>query len=272
VTPPSSAAASSAAPRLVASDLDGTLVRSDGSISPRTREALARVEEAGALFVMVTGRPPRWMAPVAEQTGHRGLAVCANGAIVYDLHRERVVRDARLDGAVALQVVQALRDEVPGIAFAVEKGVDGFGRESSYVPRWDNGEVAVAPIEQLVEQGVVKLLARVEGTGSDDLLAVARTVVADLGECTHSSNDGLLEISASGVSKASGLASLAEEWGIVAADVVAFGDMPNDLPMLVWAGRSVGMGNGHPDVLAVVDEVTGTNDDDGVPQVLERWF
>jgi Cof subfamily protein (haloacid dehalogenase superfamily) len=261
-----------AAPRLVASDLDGTLVRSDGSISARTRDVLARVEEAGALFVMVTGRPPRWMAPVAEQTGHRGLAVCANGALVYDLHRERVVRDERIDGSAALQVVQALRDEVPGIAFAVEKGLDGFGRESSYVPRWDNGEVLVAPIEQLVEHGVVKLLARVEGTSSDDLLAVARTVVGDLGECTHSSDDGLLEISASGVSKASGLAALAEEWGIAAAEVIAFGDMPNDLPMLAWAGHSVGMGNAHPDVLAVVDEVTGTNDDDGVPQVLERWF
>ena len=267
----------SPAPRLVASDLDGTLVRSDGSISPRTRDVLARVEEAGALFVMVTGRPPRWMAPVAEQTGHRGLAVCANGAIVYDLHRERVVHDQRIDASAALQVVQALRDEMPGIAFAVERGTvgngrHGFGHESAYVPRWENGEVLVAPIEQLVEHGVVKLLARVEGTSSDDLLAVARRVVGELGECTHSSNDGLLEISASGVSKASGLAALADEWGIAAPEVVAFGDMPNDLPMLAWAGHSVGMGNAHPDVLAAVDEVTGTNDDDGVPQVLERWF
>ena len=127
------------APRLVASDLDGTLVRSDLSVSPRTRAVLAAVEDAGALFVMVTGRPPRWMAPVAEQTGHRGLAVCANGAIVYDLHTERVVRDHRISGDTALEVIEALRAQVPGIAFAVEKGLDGFGREPSYVPRWDNG-------------------------------------------------------------------------------------------------------------------------------------
>jgi Cof subfamily protein (haloacid dehalogenase superfamily) len=261
-----------AAPRLVASDLDGTLVRSDQSISERTRAVLARVEKAGALFVMVTGRPPRWMAQVARDTGHRGLAVCANGALVYDLHTERVVQDFRIDRGTALQLVQELRASVPGIAFAVEKGPDGFGRESAYVPRWDNGEVLVAPVEELVEQGAVKLLARVEGTASDDLLARAREVVGELAECTHSSGDGLVEISATGVSKASGLAVLAREWGVEPSEVIAFGDMPNDLPMLAWAGRSVAMGNAHPDVLAAADEVTATNDDDGVAKVLERWF
>ncbi len=260
------------APRLVASDLDGTLVRSDLSVAPRTREVLARVEDAGALFVMVTGRPPRWMAPVAEQTGHRGLAVCANGAIVYDLHTEQVVRSSLLSADAALDVVAALRRDLPGIAFAVEKGVHGFGREATYVPRWDVGEVLVAPIEELVADGAVKLLARHDELGSDDLLARARASVGGSVECTHSSSDGLLEISAGGVSKASGLASLAAEWGIGAAEVIAFGDMPNDLPMLAWAGHSVAMANAHPEVLFAVDEVTGSNDEDGVAQVLERWF
>jgi Cof subfamily protein (haloacid dehalogenase superfamily) len=260
------------APRLVASDLDGTLVRNDLSISDRTRAVLARVEEAGSLFVMVTGRPPRWMAPVADATGHRGLAVCANGALVYDLHTEQVVRSSLIDASAAAEVVEALRRAVPGIAFAVEKGVEGFGREAAYVPRWDNGEVRVAPVEELIASGVVKLLARHEQMGSDELLAIARTTVGALAECTHSSADGLLEISATGISKASGLASLAEEWGVDASDVVAFGDMPNDLPMLAWAGHSVGMANAHPEVLAAVDEVAPSNDDDGVAQVLERWF
>ena len=259
-------------PRLVASDLDGTLVRSDLTVSSHTRDLLARVEQAGSLFVMVTGRPPRWMAPVAEQTGHRGLAVCANGAIAYDLQTEQVVRSSLISADAAAAVVAALRRDVPGIAFAVEKGVAGFGREASYVPKWDPGEVAVAPIEELLADGVVKLLARHEELGSDELLAAARSSLGDAVECTHSSGDGLLEISAAGISKASGLASLAEEWDVAAADVVAFGDMPNDLPMLAWAGRSVGMANAHPDVLAAVDEVTASNDDDGVAQVLERWF
>jgi len=265
------------APRLVASDLDGTLVRSDLSVSDRTREVLARVERSGALFVMVTGRPPRWMAPVAQATGHRGLAVCANGALVYDLHTERVVRSSLIDAEAAAEVVAALRRDVPGIAFAVEKAPadgapGGFAREQVYVPRWDNGEVAVEDVAAMVANGAVKLLARQEQMGSDELLAAARACLGSAAELTHSSADGLLEISAAGISKASGLASLADEWEVDATDVVAFGDMPNDLPMLSWAGHAVGMANAHPEVLAAVDEVTSSNDDNGVAQVLERWF
>ena len=264
-------------PRLVATDLDGTLVRSDQSVSSRTRAALERVEQAGSVLVLVTGRPPRWMAPVVEATGHRGLAVCANGAVVYDLHTERVVRSHLLDADAAAEVVAALRRDIPGVVFAVEKGpVDGvpggFGREDGYLPRWDVAEVEVAPLERLYEGGVVKLLARQESMGSDELLAAARASLGALAEATHSSTDGLLEISATGISKASGLASLAEEQGIDAREVVAFGDMPNDLPMLAWAGHAVAVENAHPEVKAAADEVTASNDDDGVALVLERLF
>ena len=265
-------------PRLVATDLDGTLVRSDGSISGRTVEVVERLEAAGAVFVMVTGRPPRWMSVVADEIGHHGLAVCANGALLYDLHTERVVAAHLLDAQAAIEVVEALRRDIPGIAFAVEKGPldgvpGGFAREHVYVPRWDNGEVAVEEVQEMLAGGAVKLLARSEAHGSDDLLAAARAALGSTAaELTHSSDGGLLEISAAGISKASGLAALAAERGIGADEVIAFGDMPNDLPMLAWAGRSVGMANAHPDVLAEVDEVTASNDEDGVARVLERWF
>jgi len=96
-------------PRLVATDLDGTLVRSDGSIGGRTVEVVERLEQAGAAFVMVTGRPPRWMSVVADEIGHHGLAVCANGAILYDLRTEQVVRAHLLEAAQAVAVVEALR-------------------------------------------------------------------------------------------------------------------------------------------------------------------
>jgi HAD superfamily hydrolase (TIGR01484 family) len=265
------------APRLVATDLDGTVVRSDGTISPRTVAMIARLERAGIAFVMVTGRPPRWMTTIAQETGHRGLAVCANGALLYDLHTERVVTAHLLEPEAVCAVVAALRSELPEIAFAIEKGpVDGvpgaFARESVYLPRWDNGEMLVEDVAVMVAGGAVKLLARHEQMGSDELLVAARACLGDAAELTHSSADGLLEISAAGISKASGLAAVAGELGLGAADVIAFGDMPNDLPMLAWAGRSVGMANAHPDVLAAVDEVTGSNDEDGVAQVLDRWF
>jgi Cof subfamily protein (haloacid dehalogenase superfamily) len=260
------------APRLVATDLDGTVVRSDGTIAPRTRAVIERVEAAGVPFVMVTGRPPRWMAQVVEMTGHRGLAVCANGALVYDLHTERVVERFLLEQEVAVEVARTLRDELPDIAFAVERPDLGFAHEHAYVPSWEQPEHHPLPVEELVSGGVVKLLARHPGLGSDELLAAARAAVGERATFTHSSNDGLLEISAAGVSKATGLAALARQAGVEAADVVAFGDMPNDLPMLAWAGRGVAVGNAHPDVLELADEVTASNDDDGVAQVLERWF
>ncbi|GAC1439463.1 MAG: Cof-type HAD-IIB family hydrolase [Mycobacteriales bacterium] len=261
------------APRLVATDLDGTVVRSDGTISDRTRRALAAVEESGARLVLVTGRPPRWMPPIVEATGHRGVAVCANGALVYDLRTGAVVRHHLLSAEAVRAVVAALRRDAPGVAFAVERHDTGFAHEPSYRPRWDGADPkAVGPLEQLYTDGVVKLLARHDGMNADELLAAARASVGGLASLTHSSTDGLLEISAAGVSKASGLASLADEHSIAASEVIAFGDMPNDLPMLAWAGHGIAVANAHPAVLAAADEVTSSNDDDGVAEVLDRWF
>ncbi len=238
-------------PRLVASDLDGTLLRSDGTVAPRTNDVLARVEDSGVPFVMVTGRPPRWMAQVSRQTKHRGLAVCANGALVYDLHTERVVESFLLEEEAAGQVARALREALPDIAFAVERPDLGFGHEDAYLPSWEQPEHQPLPVDQLVDGGVVKLLVRHRAMPTDELLAAAREAVGDLATLTHSSTDGPLEISAAGTSKATGLAALAREHGVEPADVVAFGDMPNDLPMLTWAGHGVAMANAHPEVLAI---------------------
>ena len=259
--------------RLIATDLDGTIVRSDGTISQRTRAALAAAEAAGVLVVFVTGRPPRYIADVVAATGHTGLAICANGALVYDLHAERVVAEHVLEPTVAAKVVDALRAALPDVTFAVDRGT-GFGHEPTYRARFAvPDDVVIAEIDQLVSSPVAKLLARHDGIDADELHARARALVADLGEIaevTFSGIDGLLEIGAAGVTKAFTLEHLASQHGIEADDVVAFGDMPNDLPMLVWAGRGVAVANAHPDVLAAADEVTGTNDDDGVAVVVER--
>ncbi len=260
------------APRLVATDLDGTLLGSDGNVSPRTEKVLRRVEQAGVPFVMVTGRPPRWMATVSDQTGHRGLAVCANGALVYDLHSREVVRSSLLGASDAADVAQALRAALPELGFAVER-IDGtFGHETAYVPSFEHPGSQVQALADLLAGDVVKLLARHPSLTADELLAAATAAVGDDVTLTHSSAEGLLEISAAGTTKATGLASLTDDLGVDAAGVIAFGDMPNDLPMLAWAGRSVAVANAHPDVLTAADEVTGTNDEHGVAQVLERWF
>ena len=260
-------------PALVATDLDGTIVPWDGVISERTVRVLQAVEAAGVPVVFVTGRPPRWMSDIAARTGHAGLAVCANGALVYDLHSEQVVDHFPLSVEVGLDVARRLRDALPDIGFAVET-LDGFAHEPSYQPRWDVGQArAVATLEDIYDGvPVVKLLARHEQLDADALLAAAREVVGDVAELTHSSTSGLLEISATGVSKATTLALLCDRRGIDAADVVAFGDMPNDLPMLAWAGRSYAVEGAHLDVLAAVSRRAPAAEDDGVAQVLEQLF
>jgi Cof subfamily protein (haloacid dehalogenase superfamily) len=260
-------------PKLVACDLDGTLLRSDGTVDERTRDAVALAEAAGALFVICTARPARWMSPLAEALGHRGIAICANGAVVWDLHTEIALETFPFEPAVAREVVARLRAELPESAWAVEH-VGGFGHEPSYFSRWPiPQDAAVGAVEALVEEPAVKIMLRHDHLLADALVERARAVVGHLAELTHSnSGDGLLEISAAGVSKATTLARLCAEHRVARDHVIAFGDMPNDLPMLEWAGHAVAVANGHPDVVAAADEVTTSNDDAGVARVLERVF
>ena len=260
-------------PKLVASDLDGTLLTSEGTFDERTRRAIATAEAAGVTVVFCTARPPRWMAPLAEAAGHRGVAICANGAVLWDVHTESVIEASPLEPAVAQELVALLEREVPGGAWAVERTA-GFGHEPEYMPRWPvPDDTTVDAVHALITEPAVKLMLRHRSLTADVLLERARSACGHLAEFSHSSvTDTLLEISAAGVSKASALARLCRQRGIDRADVIAFGDMPNDLPMLAWAGHSVAVANAHPDVRAAADEVTASNDESGVALVLERLY
>jgi hydroxymethylpyrimidine pyrophosphatase-like HAD family hydrolase len=257
---------------MVATDLDGTIVLPDQSVSPRTVAALEACADAGVHVVFVTGRPPRWMAPVVEATGRTGTAVCANGALVYDLVTAEVVHAHELPARDVQEVARRLRAVLPGAAFALETRL-GFRREAGYQTRWDTfSDQDVGGLAELLadDPGVVKLLVRVEGATSDELLDLARPLLDGLGEPTHSNaRDNLLEVSAPGVSKASTLADLAARRGVAAQDVVAFGDMPNDVAMLAWAGRGFAMAGGHPDAVRAADALAPPCAEDGVAQVLE---
>ncbi|MCZ3387682.1 MAG: Cof-type HAD-IIB family hydrolase [Actinomycetia bacterium] len=258
-------------PRLIATDLDGTIVKHDGSVSARVVQALAAAMDAGVRVVFVTGRPPRWMHEVAEATGHSGVGICGNGAFVYDMQTEDVLETFAMSADVAQTAVTRVRGVLPGSAFAVE-ALAGFSYEPAYKPRWDIHEPsAVGPIQDLLDGPIAKLLVRDDAVPGDDMLRIAEPTLSGVVEVTHSNvNDSLLELSALGVTKATTLAKLAAQWGITHDEVVAFGDMPNDVDMLQWAGRGYAVGNAHPSVLAVSDERAPSIEDDGVAQVLER--
>jgi hydroxymethylpyrimidine pyrophosphatase-like HAD family hydrolase len=255
--------------RLAATDLDGTLLRSDGSCSARTRAALAAVEAAGIQVVMVTARPPRWVLGLADLVGKHGLVLCSTGAFVYDVPSGQVVDEHCLAADDVGKIAVDLRNALPGIAFAVENRL-GFGREHGY---FDESVTLTDPsaetLEDLLDPLPGKLLARCDGMPSELFLQVVERVVGERAVVSYSGAVGLAEMGAVGVTKAVALAALCDSRGIDRSEVIAFGDMPNDLPMLAWAGRSYGVANGHPDVLDMVDEVCASNEDDGVAQVLE---
>ncbi|WP_328904805.1 Cof-type HAD-IIB family hydrolase [Streptomyces sp. NBC_00234] len=263
--------------RLIATDLDGTLLRDDKTLSDRTVAALAAAEEAGIEVFFVTGRPARWMDVVRDHVHGHGMAICANGATVVDLHAEGkplMVRPLERDAALA--AVRTLREAAPGTSFAVEF-TTGIHYEPAYPPFHLDPGATVAVAEKLLQEEspgagapVLKVLAHHAELAPDDFLALARAAAGDLASFTRSSPTALLEISGRDVSKASTLALCCAERGIDAAEVVSFGDMPNDVEMLSWAGASYAMGNAHPDAVAAASGTTLTNNEDGVAVVIER--
>jgi Cof subfamily protein (haloacid dehalogenase superfamily) len=248
--------------------MDGTLLRRDDTVSDATVAELDRWRADGVPVVLATGRPPRWMQRIREVLVY-GTAVCCNGAVLLDLERFEVLDEDPLGPEVLEAVTAELRRHQPDTWFAVEYGLE-FRHEPVYRPRWDVDApgVEVATLEEMVTRPVAKLLARHEHLPPDEFVALVEKVVGGLATVTTSSVEALAEISASGVTKASGLAKAAARHGVGPGDVVVFGDMPNDIAAFVWVrdagGRAVAMAHAHPDLLAVATDVTGTNEDDGV--------
>ncbi|MCM8550337.1 HAD family hydrolase [Streptomyces sp. STCH 565 A] len=269
-------------PRLIATDLDGTLLRDDKSVSPRTVAALAAAEQAGIEVFFVTGRPARWMDVVSAHVHGHGLAICGNGAAVVDLHggpdAHRFVKVRELPRENALDAVRLLREAAPGTVYAVEQTY-GFHQEPAYPKMHLEVPDDLLPAEELLApdgrgttEPVLKILAFHPELDPDGFLTLARLAVGDRANVTRSSPSALLEISGPDVSKASTLALCCAERGISHDEVVAFGDMPNDVEMLTWAGRSYAMGNAHPDVVAAASGQTVANNDDGVAIVIEQML
>ncbi|MPV87583.1 HAD-IIB family hydrolase [Georgenia ruanii] len=269
-------------PRLVATDIDGTILPHGGAVSARTRAALQNSVRQGVPVLLVTGRPPRWLPPVLEATGHRGPVICANGAVVLD-GDSRVVTAHAIAPEQVREVAGRLRARVPDVLFAVETTED-LRVESGYLElrgrRRAEGLVPTLPprtrharqVEDLLDGApIVKAVALSPASRPDALLALGRTHLADLVAPTHSSTGmALLELGPLGVSKASTLADVAGSLGVARADVVAFGDMPNDVEMLRWAGRGYAMSGGHPDAVAAAAHVARPAAEDGVARVLEQ--
>ncbi|MFF4650328.1 HAD family hydrolase [Streptomyces sp. NPDC001380] len=259
---------------LVATDLDGALLRSDGTVSGRTAAALAAAAAAGAVHVVVTGRPAPLARPVLDAVGHTGLAVCGQGAQVYDAGTHRLLTSVTLDRRLAAAALAELEAEVGPLAVAAHQdGPDGvvlagpgYGMRVAGLPTtrldgrdglWD------APLGRLCVQ---------HPRMDDDALAeAARAVVGGL-VGVSTAGEGVVELLPLGLTRATGLSIAARRLGRTAAGTIAFGGTPADVPVLRWAARGVAVAGAHPELRAAADEVTASHDEDGVALVLERLF
>lgn len=260
-------------PKLIATDLDGTICPHAAPISKRTIETLTRAHEMGVNIFFVTGRPPRWMGQIKEAFNF-GQAICSNGGQIWDLQNEVVLEEWRITPADLHETIVRLRKAIPEIHFAFENHGD-FRREKKYKARWDIGvdETGVDDILDYIGDGAIKLLARGSDKlfNSDELLEVATREVSDRVTVTHSNPwESLLEISARNVSKGDTLAIVCERLRINREDVVAFGDNPNDFSMLEFAGRSYVMSDGHPDGIKYATATAPPCDEDGVALIVEE--
>jgi hydroxymethylpyrimidine pyrophosphatase-like HAD family hydrolase len=264
--------------RLVATDLDGTLLRADGTISDRTRAAIRDADAAGVRVVAATGRGWRSAVPLLEQVPEVTTAVCSNGALIRDIAGETTTDAFAMDIDHVDAVIDAVRHVMPGAGLAWELVTGGFGFDPAYdALRPDSAAarpelVAERPPHRGADHRdadpVLKLLVRHPVLGEAAALQVLQPVVPDGVELT-SSGYGLVEVTDHGVHKAHALSVLCDRLDISAAEVVALGDNRNDVEMLRWAGRGVAMGNALPAAAAVADAVTAHHMDDGVAIVIE---
>lgn len=281
-----------AAPRVVASDLDGTLLARDGSLTRRTREALTAVRRAGIETVFVTGRPPRWVDHLRADVGPHGLVLCGNGAFLYDARERAVLHSRGLEPEFVGRLVRAVRRHVPGAVFAAETGTQvrvepAFLAAAGRSAAAREGEV-IGPLHH-IPQTVGKLLVAVpeadvgDGEGArpegavpgvdvpeDSPLGIVTRLVGHHGTVVTSGAPHLIEIGPPGVTKASALADFCADRRVAQRQVWAFGDALNDVPMLRWAGRGFAVGRAHPNVVAAASEHIAGPEHDGVAEVLEE--
>ncbi|MFF8879471.1 HAD family hydrolase [Streptomyces flaveolus] len=257
--------------RLIATDLDGTLLRGDDTVSSRTREALAAATAAGAAHIVVTGRAVPWTRHILDDLGYDGLAVCGQGAQVYHAGEHRLLTSVTLDRQLAGVALAKIEAETGPLYLAASRdGLEGdvlvgpgyaVGGHLPAVPFADASDLWSAPLNKIYIQ---------HPTLSDDELAEAARQAAGGFVTVVMAGAGVVELLPLGLSKATGLSLAARRLGLKAADTIAFGDMPNDIPMFGWAARGVAMANAHEELKAVADEVTTSNDEDGIAVVLER--
>ena len=258
----------SALPKLIALDLDGTLLTSAKTITPRAKAVIGRLEGRGVRTILCTGRPPRTARTFARELKLTNLAIVYNGGAVVDFDKDEALHRFDMPTKVALAALEEMQRAYPGIMCGIETHHGWYVDEAHAHARGLTTEpTGVGNIRGFVRDAVTKLLFRHPTKSAE---ALSKSLHDHPVHCTWSL-PGLLEVTAKGVTKRRALEWVANDLGIDASQVAAFGDEHNDKEMLAWAGRSVAMANAADEIKACAGQVTLSNDEDGVAEVLEAW-
>ena len=255
--------------RLIATDLDGTLLGLDDVVSERTKRAVRAVVDAGIHVVAATGRSQWTAEPLVAPVTGLDLVVCSNGASLYDVRERRSLASHPIADHVVDEILVTLAAELPGCVFGWETDHD-LHYEAGFLAYRPNLDRPASPDLSVGERPapIRKLMVGHPQTQHYDLLD-AVVPLTPPGAFATTSGAPFVEITGDGVDKAFGIRAVCERLGVHPEEVVAFGDNHNDLAMVTWAGRGIAMGNAHPALLAAVDEQTLSNVEDGVAAVLE---
>jgi Cof subfamily protein (haloacid dehalogenase superfamily) len=260
-------------PRLIATDLDGTLLNDQGEVSPRTVAALRAAHAAGVIVVFATGRPPFVAAREVTAVGPAvAYGVMANGSMVCTLPDGESLYSIRFPMALAVDAIEKLRADDPSFGFALATD-RGFTEEAGFAERMPVLRTR-ATVEDVLSghdgaTEVIKLLAFHHHRSAMELLDIIPPIVGGDLVANHMGTEAI-ELGPPGADKGAGLRWLCAHLDVDAADVMVFGDEINDLAMFEFAGHSVAVANAAPMVRAAATEVTASNEDDGVAVVIER--
>ncbi len=260
-------------PKLVALDLDGTVVgyREFSAVpSPAVRAAVDAVRAAGVPVIVATGRPAWGALPTAAHLGLDGIElVCSNGAVVFDGGTSRIVHEVSFDPGPA---IRALAELAPTSGFAVECGVEGWYHTAGFTTDFAGPFLGEVSLDELATMRTPRLVCRADDYPQDEAAAIAGQALGAMPYGWDIGYSSWIDVMAPGVSKASGVALVASDLGIAAADVLAIGDGSNDVELFGWVGHAVAMGQARDSVQAAAHTVTGSVDEDGVAVALARWF
>lgn len=264
---------------LIVSDFDGTLVRKDGTISRRNKNAVEKYVAAGGHFALSTGRMPAGILPRARELGLKGMLCCCQGAIILDIESGKVVSDGRISLATTIKACEKM--EELGLHIHVYDLWDYYAnKEDHHLAYYENAVKAKAnrvldkPISQFVqERGLCsyKVLAMVEPADNASIMQALSQHTFDGCEITKSAHN-LVEIVNKNYSKGTSVTALAQYYGVPIEKTIGIGDQSNDLPMIQAAGLGVAVQNADDGLKAAADYICAlTNEEDAVAYIIENF-